>query len=82
MHTKEDLKEWVVNVLRTYSGGQASLIDVARYIWAEHEADLRASGDLFYKWQYDMRWAALSLRHEGRLVPSDDAPRGYWKLAR
>ncbi|SDW39046.1 hypothetical protein SAMN05444006_10397 [Allgaiera indica] len=28
------------------------------------------SGDLFYTWQYDMRWAAQNLRGAGKLVLS------------
>ena len=80
MASKHDLKEWVVEALEAHKG-QASLIDVAAHIWLNHEAELRASGDLFCKWQYDMRWAALSLRHEGKLAPAEDAPRGYWRLA-
>lgn len=61
---REDLKTWVVDALK-YHGGEAKLIDVAKHIWENHETDLRASGDLFYKWQYDMRWAAMVLRKEG-----------------
>lgn len=77
--TKDDLKLWVLEAV-TALGGKAKLLDVAKYIWAHHEPDLRVSGDLFYKWQYDMRWAANVLRHEGKLVMPEDAPRGVWAL--
>lgn len=80
MATKADLKTWVVDALK-HHGGEATLISVARHIWSNHEAELRASGDLFFKWQYDMRWAALSLRHDGILLPADHSPRGSWKLS-
>ena len=66
MATKDDLKSWVLDAIRE-AGGASSPIDVAKHIWKHHEQDLRASGDLFYKWQYDMRWAATSLRKEGKL---------------
>ncbi|MAN98240.1 hypothetical protein [uncultured Roseovarius sp.] len=64
MADREDLKKWVVEALKDH-GGQAALIDVAKHIWKHHEVELRASGDLFYKWQYDMRWAAMVLRKQG-----------------
>ena len=64
MADKSDLKDWVVEALRA-AGGSSSLIEVAKHIWANHEDELRHSGDLFYKWQYDMRWAATVLRNEG-----------------
>ena len=64
MADKSDLKGWVVEALRA-AGGSSSLIEVAKHIWDNHEDELRRSGDLFYKWQYDMRWAATVLRGEG-----------------
>ncbi len=64
MADREDLKRWVVDALNE-AGGRSSLIEVAKHIWDSHEGELRGSGDLFYKWQYDMRWAATALRKEG-----------------
>ena len=78
--SKHDLEEPVLAAIRE-AGGTASLVDVARWIWLHHEADLRASGDLFYTWQYDMRWAAQRLRDSGALRASTLTPRGSWQLA-
>ena len=64
MLNKSELKKWVKDALRQH-GGTASLLDVAKHIWTNHESDLRASGDLFYTWQYDMRWACTDLRKDG-----------------
>jgi len=50
------------------SGGEARVPDIARHIWENHEHDLRASGDLFYTWQYAMRWAGQVLQKEGKLT--------------
>jgi hypothetical protein len=66
MATKADLQGWVVEALRTF-GGEAHLARVAEHIWNHHEKDLRVSGDLFFTWQYDMRWAAQNLQKAGRL---------------
>lgn len=79
MASKTDLQDWVVDALER-CGGSARVVDVAREIWISHEADLRASGDLFYTWQYDMRWAAQRLRHEGRLAAVTSETRGFWSI--
>ena len=79
--SRQDLVE-IVHQAVVGLGGNAKLIDIAKWIWRNHEADLRASGDLFYKWQYDMRWAALELRKQGRLANPDGAPKGVWMIAK
>lgn len=79
MATREDLVAWVDESLRAL-GGSASLVAVAREIWQRHEPELRASGDLFYTWQYDMRWAAHQLRQSGRMQPEDRAT-NLWVLS-
>ena len=59
-------------------GGKGTVTAVARFIWAHHEPDLRSSGDLFYTWQYDMRWAATVLRKGSVMRKNDrDEP---WEL--
>jgi len=75
MATKHDLVDWVYAAVKR-AGGSATLVEVARDIWAHHEAELRASGDLFYTWQYDMRWAAQTLRDTGRFKPDGAKPKG------
>lgn len=79
MATKIDLPDWVHAAL-VEIGGSGTLTEVAKVIWKNHEADLRASGDLFYTWQYDMRWAANKLRHTGRMKAVVASPRGIWQL--
>ena len=65
MASKQDLAIWVEEAL-TELGGQGNVVEVAQVIWRRHELDLRGSGDLFYTWQYDMRWAADKMRKEGK----------------
>ena len=67
MATREDLADWVCQALHGLNG-QATLVNVARHIWEHHEDELRRSGDLFYTWQYEMRWAGQRLRDQGRLT--------------
>ncbi|WP_343591700.1 hypothetical protein [Paracidovorax wautersii] len=77
MASRTDLKTWVKDALRRH-GGELSLIDVAKDIWTHHEIELRDSGDLFFSWQYDMRWACTALREAGEIEPPEK--RGMWKL--
>ena len=79
MATHEDLQQWVIDAL-TAQGGSASIVEVARHIWSKHETDLRGSGDLFYTWQYDMRWACTNLRQAGKVRPASVSRRGEWQL--
>lgn len=79
MATKHDLQDWIIDAL-TPLGGSARLVAIARVIWAAHEGELRNSGDLFFTWQYDMRWAANRLRRMGRLRPAEVSPSGVWEL--
>ncbi len=77
--TKDDLCEFVVKALRS-KGGNARIVDICKYIWEHHENDLRRSGDLFYTWQYDIRWAGQKLRDQGVLAPANNSRGAPWEL--
>ena len=77
MATKNDLKDWVIEAL-VACGGSAHHIEVAKHIWAKHRADIEASGDFFYTWQYDMRWAGQTLQDQGRLLKK--GPNRTWRI--
>lgn len=67
MATKFELREWLVEALHGL-GGRGTITEVCKAIWTSHESDLKDSGDLLFTWQYDLRWAALELRKEGKLA--------------
>lgn len=75
--SKSELKIWVVEALHNL-GGSGTVTDVARTIWNLHQAELEASGDLFYTWQYDIRWAAQALQDDGKLTKGNAKRR--WRL--
>lgn len=77
MALRDDLIPIVYDALKSL-GGSGKIKDVAKYIWVHHEAKLRASGDDFYIWQYEMRWAAQKLVGDGKLTKT--SPRGVWRL--
>jgi hypothetical protein len=80
MADKQQLKSWVLEALLEL-GGSGSVVDVCEVVWRRHEPELRTSGDLFFTWQYDIRWAAQVLRDSGELKPAGRSRRGPWVLA-
>ena len=79
MATKYDLVDWLVDALFA-CGGSGRIPELCKHVWNTHEHDLRRSGDLFYTWQYDIRWAAQELRDRGKIKPNGSVPRGVWEL--
>ena len=77
---RNDLKAWVVEALRQLDGA-GSIVQVCQRVWQMHEAELRASGDLFFTWQYDIRWAAQYLRNVGLLIAVDNSRTKEWTLS-
>ena len=67
MATKHNLEAWVIQALKEL-GGEGNVAQIAKSIWEKHEHELRASGDLFFTWQYDMRWAGQKLQKAGKLT--------------
>jgi hypothetical protein len=79
MASKADLRDWVLVAVKS-AGGKAKIVEVSKHIWDHHEADLRASGDLFYTWQYDMRWAAQELRRTGVFASIPSSENRLWQV--
>jgi hypothetical protein len=77
--TKYDLRDWLVDALKAHDGS-ATIVEVCQHIWQNHKDELLASGDLFYTWQYDVRWAATELRKTRIMRPADASPSGIWEL--
>lgn len=77
MSLREDLVPIVDATIRKL-GGSASIREIAKDIWLNHEPMLRAAGDDFYVWQYEMRWAGQYLVKKGTITKTD--PKGIWRL--
>jgi hypothetical protein len=77
MSTKEDLAGWVMEAVLN-NGGEAKILTICKHVWDNHEQDLRQSGDLFYTWGYDIRWAGQWLRDNEYLMPKEACKRGVW----
>jgi hypothetical protein len=79
MVSKDDLPDLVIEALNA-NRGSASIVNVCRYVWEHYGDDLRRSGDIFFTWQYDIRWAATKLRKEKKMRDERLSPRGVWEL--
>lgn len=79
MATKDDLCDWVIEALSAH-GGRARIVEICKYIWQHYENELRQSGDLFFTWQYDVRWAGQKLRNNGTLIPVFRRRNVPWEL--
>ncbi len=62
-------------------GGAGTIVQVSEIVWRDHQHELEGSGDLFYTWQYDIRWAAQYLRDNGFLVPALRRRNAPWVLS-
>lgn len=70
-------------------GGRAYMMDIFRLFWKKHGKELKESDDIFYTWNYDIRWAATQLRKQGRMKPASSkentrgdssSPKGIWEI--
>ncbi|HEY6896458.1 MAG TPA: hypothetical protein VI279_04295 [Rhodocyclaceae bacterium] len=80
MASRLDLQDWIIEALHS-KGGTATIVEVAKFLWEFHEQELRSSGDLFFTWQYDMRWACTRLRKQRIVQAAEVSDRGQWKLS-
>jgi hypothetical protein len=79
MTNRQDLTKWLVEALET-NQGSASITEICKYIWEHYRKELRKSGNLFFTWQYDVRWAATKLRKKGIMRAANLSSKGIWEL--
>lgn len=71
------LRPWIIEALAG-AGRRASQLAVSKGVWARHERELRAAGDLLFTWQLDLRETAEGMVAEGLLSFDED---GDWRLS-
>lgn len=81
MSSNYKLKEWLIEALNHY-GGKASIVQTCKHIWETHKEELENLGDLFYTWQYDIRWVAQNLRDKGKLKNIIQNKKSFWELVK
>ena len=72
---------WVEEALQEL-GGKGSIFEICKAVWLKHGDEITAAGDMFYKWQYEIRWAGDMLRKDGIINSAENSPRGVWQLAK
>lgn len=77
--TRHDLPEKLYKTLKLM-GRKGTIIEICKVFWDEYEEKLRESGDLFYTWQYDIRWAATELRKSGKMKAAEFSKKGVWEI--
>lgn len=85
---RSDLPEMLYCTLKEL-GGSASMMDVFRKFWYDNKDKLNETDDIFYTWNYDIRWAATQLRKQGKMklaskqentYGKDMSPKGVWEI--
>jgi hypothetical protein len=79
MLTRADLPNLVERAL-IENEGKATIVQVSKYIWKNYQEELRKSGDIYFTWQYDLRWAALTLRKKGIMKSASNSFKSHWEL--
>jgi hypothetical protein len=86
--TRQDLPDLLYTTIKSL-GGSAEMQVIFEKFWEVYSKELEKSGELFYTWNYDIRWAATKLRKENRLKPAskkenshgaDISPKGIWEI--
>ncbi len=76
---KKDMVWILVDALK-FLKGKGTIVQVSKVIWENYNKELKSSGDIFYTWQYDIRWARHKLQKEGRLDTHMVNGRSIWEL--
>ena len=86
--TRQDLPDLLYKTIKSL-GGKVVMIEIFREFWKQYSEKLKSSGDLFYTWNYDIRWAATELRKQNRMTPAstkenpkglNTSPKGIWEI--
>ena len=77
---RKSMTIWIVEALEELEG-YGTILEVSKKVWQKHGEEITSSGDAFYTWQYELRWAGDILRKQGVLKPAEESPRRVWKLS-
>lgn len=85
---RKNLPEILYKIIEK-NGGRATMMEVFRSFWKHYGQNFTESDDMFYTWNYDIRWAATELRKKGRMKPANTkenihganvSPKGIWEI--
>jgi len=67
---REDLPDILYNIIKSFPNGSATMQQIFRRFWNLYKKKLNEADDIFYTWNYEIRWAATELRKQGRMKPA------------
>lgn len=86
---RNDLPDLLYEIIKSL-GGKASMTNILREILKLYASKLNPSENMFYTWNYDIRWTVTELRRDGRIKPAhlkenpgelvDESPKGIWEI--
>ncbi|MCL2176555.1 MAG: hypothetical protein FWB72_01180 [Firmicutes bacterium] len=85
---RKDLPQILYELIKDM-GGSGKMMDIFKKFWEQNKNAISDKSDLFYTWNYDIRWAATKLRREKRMKPAsrqentyglDMSSRGIWEI--
>ncbi|MEG1070867.1 MAG: hypothetical protein RSE01_03480 [Akkermansia sp.] len=76
---RSDLPNILYDIIKSLNG-KATMMDVFKCFWNKYGNQLTINDDLFYTWNYDIRWAATKLRKEDRMKPASRRENSYGSL--
>lgn len=53
------------------------MMEVFRKFWKDYKHQLSETDDIFYTWNYDIRWAATALRKQKKMKPATKKENTY-----
>jgi len=78
---KEELVKLLEDALIA-NGGSGNIVQLCRWVWEHQIQHLSKNDNLFYTWQYDIRWAATKLRRMGIIKDVQQSAMGVWELTK
>lgn len=73
---KYDLEKCIIEALKAHKG-EATILQVCKFVWDKYISKLEKDNNLFYTWGYDIRWAGQRLRDNNKAYIKS---RGVWAL--
>ncbi|OEF96361.1 hypothetical protein [Desulfuribacillus alkaliarsenatis] len=77
---KDELPGKLIEVLKNL-GGRGTILEICKKFWELYGKELNENDNLFYTWQYDIRWAATELRKSKIMKPKEISSKGVWELS-
>ncbi|MDD4815529.1 MAG: hypothetical protein PHQ62_00095 [Clostridia bacterium] len=86
--TRKDLPDILYNIIHQL-GGKPNMMEIFKKFWKEYGSNFTTDDDIFYTWNYDIRWAATQLRKQRKMKPAstrentygeDVSSKGIWEI--